>query len=384
MTSPKDTLKILDRLLEENPDSAATWASKAVIYAQMGDIGEAIRCLDQAIKLNPKQAEAYALRGRLLLSLGPKKAKEALKEIRKGLDLDPGNVKILKDKAFALKILGKSKEELECYRLIVQSSADDWQIWVHKGDTELKLGHIKQAIDSYGHALELESECVPALVHRAIALAMSESWKDAIKSAEAASKIAPEDAEVWRVLGDVQLRAGKHRSAMKALRKASEIDPEDASVENTMGLVEYNSGNLRDAARHFKKALVRKRDHISALRNLGMVYIELEEWGDALPIWEQFTSLVKDDPNAFDALATVAAKQNNFCTAADAWEQARKLYKKMKNAKDAERVSNLGRAARINCSRQRKVLREDKKRKKAQRSFSDRFELRREKQKRKS
>lgn len=380
MASPEDTLRMLDRLLEENPDSAAAWITKSVMHAQMGDLGEAIRCIDRAIKLNPKQPEAYALRGRLLLSIGPQKAGEALKAIQKGLQLAPDNITILKDKALALRALGEPKLELECYRLIGDS--DEWQTWVRRGDVEFELNLIKDAIDSYGQAIQLEPGCVPALVHRAIALAMLEHWKEAIKSAEEAAKVSPEDAEVWRVLGDVRLKAGKHRSAMKALKKASEIDPEDASVENAMGLVEYRSGNLRDAARHFKRAIVRKRDHVSALRNLGMVYIELEEWDEAIKIWVQFTGIVKNDPDAYDALAIVAAKLNDFCEAADAWEKARKLYKKKKNEKEGERVSNLGRAARINCSRQRKALREEKKRKKSQRQFSDRFELRREKQKR--
>ena len=218
MPSPEDNLKILDRLLEKNPDSAAAWTTKAVLLAQMGDIGEAIRCLDRAIKVNPKQAEAHALRGRLLLSLGPQKADVAFKAIKKGLNFDPENIKILKDKALALKALGKSKEELECYELIVKSNPDEWPIWVRMGDVQLELGQIKEAIDSYEQAIQLEPECVPALVHSAIALAMLEQWKDAIKSAEEASKLAPDDAEVWRVLGDVRLRAGKHRSFNKGGR----------------------------------------------------------------------------------------------------------------------------------------------------------------------
>jgi tetratricopeptide (TPR) repeat protein len=288
---------------------------------------------------------------------------------------------MIRDKALALRSLGRTEEELACYKAISDHFADEWSFWIRMGDIQLELGQFKSAVSSFDKALDIDSKLVPALVHRSIALSMQDNWKDAIKSANAATKLAPNDIEAWLVLGDANLRAGKHRSAMKALKQASKLDPSDPSVENTMGMASYKAGRLHDAVMHFEKALVRKKDHVSALRNLALVSMEMDAWEKASDAWTRFTSIVKNDPDAFDAQATASARLDDFCTAAEAWERARKLYKKQGNNAEAERVTTLGRAARINCSRQKKTARSQKKKERSLRRFGDRFKIRRKKQK---
>jgi hypothetical protein len=109
--------------------------------------------------------------------------------------------------------------------------------------------------------------------------------------------------------------------------------------------------------------------------------MELEDWPEAAKALESYTSYEKNDSDMFDALATAYARMDDFCPAFEAWEKARKLYKKAGNDAEAERVTSLGRAARINCNRQKKAAKEQREQEKLQRRFSDRHELRR-KQKR--
>jgi tetratricopeptide (TPR) repeat protein len=381
MTSVDDTLRAVKKHLEENPDDASAWNIQGVLLANKNEFGEALRCLNQAIRLDPNLAEAYTNRGRVLMALGHEKAGSALESFDKALRLSPDNLEALVDKAKALHALGRADEELACYETITKTLTDVPAIWIRMGDIHLEMGNFSAAVINYDHALELDPEKVMALVHRAIGFSMMEQGKEAVKSAERATKLAPDDIEVWRVLADVNLRFGKHRSAMKALKKASEIDPSDASVENTMGMVEFKAGRLKDAAAHFRRALVRDKKHFSALQNLGFVLMDLEDWTEARKTWDRLTTMVKNDPRVFDAKATTSARLDDFCSASEAWEQARKLYKKRGKDKEAARVTELGRAARINCSRQKKAARAERDREKATRSFSDRFDERRRKPK---
>jgi len=381
MASIEDTLKELEQYLKTNPNDASAWNSRGVLLARTKQFGEALRSVDQAIRLNPNHAEAHTNRARILLAIGPEKAGEALKSFDRALELVPKNTTILRDKALALRLLGRSEEELECLETISRHAPEEASLWIRAGDIELELGRFEEAVKRYDKALSIDSKLAATLVHRAIALAMLEKWKEADESAESATKLAPDEIEAWRVLADVNMRAGKYKSAMKALKRASEIDPTDASVENSMGMVAYKEGRLHDAAKHFEKAIVRKRNHTSALKNLGFVYMELEQWEDASRTWSALTSIVKDDPNIYDAQATNYARLNDFCSAAEAWEHARKLYKRADDEKEAARVHELGRAARINCGRQKEAVRAAKEREKAERrQFRDGLEIRRRKQ----
>ncbi|MHA1963308.1 MAG: tetratricopeptide repeat protein [Candidatus Thorarchaeota archaeon] len=376
------SLREVDKHLKANPDDASAWNAKGVFHAQKHEFGEALRSLDRALHIDPDMAPAHTNRGRVLLALGPEKGKEALQSFDSALKLAPDDVQILHDKASALHSLGRVDEELEVVQRISELAENEWGVWVRIGDIELELGHFEPAIKSYDTALELKDDLVPAYVRRAIALAMLERWKEAIKSAETATKIEPDNSEAWLIRGDVHLRAGRHNSAMKALKKASELDPEDASVENTMGMVAYKDGKLKDAVRHLRRAIIRKKKYPTAIRNLGLVLMELEEWTEAAKTFESYTSYVKNDPDMFDAKATAYARFDDFCSAVDGWERARKLYKKAGNDAEAERVTALGRAARINCNKQKKAAKEQREHEKSQRRFSSRHELRKKKKRR--
>jgi tetratricopeptide (TPR) repeat protein len=377
------SLREVDRHLEANPDDASAWNAKGVFHAQKREFGEALRCFDKALQLDKNLSPAYTNRGRVLLALGPEKANDALKAFNSALRFTPNDVQIMHDKASALHALGRTKEELTCVRKISELAPNEWGVWVRVGDIELELGLFEPAIKSFDMALGLKDDLAPAFIRRAIAFGMLKRWKEAIKSAETATKLEPDNAEAWLIRGDVHLRAGRHKSAMKALKKASELDPEDASVENTMGMVAYKDGKLQDAVKHLRRAIIRKKEYPTAIRNLGLVLMELEDWAEAAKAFEGYTSYVKNDPDMFDAQATAYARMDDFCPAVDAWEKARKLYKKAGNDAEAERVTALGRAARINCNRQKKAAKEQREQEKLQKRFSDRRELRRKKERRK-
>ena len=380
MASHDESLQEVEKHLANHPDDASAWNAKAVIQAQQEKFGPALRSLDRAISLNPEFAAAHSNRGRVLLALGSNKAADALKSFERALELESGNLVVVRDKAACLRLLGRNEEELACYRQLSEAIPNEWGVWFRMADIELELGRFRSALQKYDKALELQKDLVPAYIHRAIALAMLDRFKEAIKSAQTASKLDPKNVQAWLILGDVNVRAERYKAAMKALNRASEIDPTDSSIENTMGMVSYHDGKLDDAVTYLRRAIAKSRKNTTALRNLGLILMEKEEWQEATEVFDQLTSQVKDDPDIYDAQATNLARLDDFCSAYTAWERARKLYKKREEEHEAERVTLLARAARINCSRQKKALKAEKEREKMQRRFSDRHATRRRKE----
>ncbi len=372
MENSDDSLESVDAYLRENPQDATAWNVKGVFHAQRKEFGDALRALDQALQLDSELAAAHSNRGRVLLTLGSEKASEALKSFDRALKIKPDEIDTLRDKALALRALGRAKDELEIYTKMSQLSKEEWGIWLRLGDIQLEVGDFRGAISSYDKSLEFKDDLVPAYIRRAIALAFDTQSDKALKSAETATKLDPNNPEAWLIRGDVNLRAGKHKAAMKSLKKASELDPTNASVENTMGMVSYKDGKLSDATKHLKRAIIRRKKYPTAMRNLGLILMEQEKWEEASKVFTDLTAIVKNDPDAFDAKATAFARLDDFCNAEEAWEKARKLYKKTRKKKEAERVSILGRAARINCHRIRKATKAARDKEKMTRTFSDR------------
>jgi len=379
MSLPEESLKSVEEHLKNHPEDAMAWNTKGVLLATVGDFGPALRSLNRAIKLNPDLHQAHTNKGRVLLALGANKASEALKSFDKALMLKPNDLDALRDKIVALRALGRLEEEKKCLNIVIQESPEEWRAWMRIGDIHLESGKFRIAAESFTKVLEIDEKNVPALIHRAIAYSMMKKWHDAISSAEDACKYGPDEVEAWKILADVNIRAERNRSALKALEKAAKIDPEDAQVELTLGMVEYKSGRLKDAIRHFNRATIRDKKNSRAFRNMAMVAMELEEWEESRNAWERYIRLVKMDAEAYDALATVYARLDDFCNAADAWEMSRKIFKKKGQNNESSRVTELGRAARINCSRMKKALKAQKEHEKATRTFSDRHKTRKRK-----
>ncbi len=68
------------------PDDAQVWRWLAAAYLDKKDTKEALKALDQSLRLNNKQASAYLLRAKLLLDAG--KAENALNDYRSAFRLD--------------------------------------------------------------------------------------------------------------------------------------------------------------------------------------------------------------------------------------------------------------------------------------------------------
>jgi Flp pilus assembly protein TadD len=83
----KDARRIVNDVTIVAPDYAEGWHVKAKMQAQDGDDVGAIVSFNKAVTLNPRQFEAYAELGSVLLSDGDKK--DALATLRKALALDP-------------------------------------------------------------------------------------------------------------------------------------------------------------------------------------------------------------------------------------------------------------------------------------------------------
>jgi predicted Zn-dependent protease len=82
-----DARRIVNDVTIVAPDYAEGWHLKAKMQARDGDDVGAIVSFNKTVTLNPRQFEAYAELGSVLLSDGDKK--DALVTLRKALSLDP-------------------------------------------------------------------------------------------------------------------------------------------------------------------------------------------------------------------------------------------------------------------------------------------------------
>lgn len=118
-----------------------------------------------------------------------------------------------------------------------------YDFYVKLGDLSLDAGNVKEAIDNYRKALQLN----------------------------------PQSATIYSKLGDAHRRLKKDLLplAVEFYRKSLALDPQNAEVYNKLGMAQYSLNNRDEAIDAFKKVLKTKPDMLRARFNLAIAQLPI-------------------------------------------------------------------------------------------------------------
>jgi hypothetical protein len=97
--------------------------------------------------------------------------------------------------------------------------------YLEAGRVELERGEQRSARDYFEHALHIAPEAIDALEWYTIALSELGKYPDAITSAEKITRLAPQSASGFALLGLVYYNADKTKEAVEALKRSVELQP---------------------------------------------------------------------------------------------------------------------------------------------------------------
>src|SRR5467141_4774240 len=108
----EEALRAIDTALDINPRNEVAWVNKGNALTRMGQLMDALRCFNAAIKVNPLFEVAWNNKGNALARLG--KFEDALRCYDRALDIDPGYRGAWVNKGFVLTKLGRFDEAASC------------------------------------------------------------------------------------------------------------------------------------------------------------------------------------------------------------------------------------------------------------------------------
>jgi tetratricopeptide (TPR) repeat protein len=132
---------------------AQGYATHAQMLAKSGKTEEALAEFNQAIILDPNNAEA--LYGRGLLYQGEKQDAQAIEDFTAANGLKPQQADPLLGRAVSYIALDKFKEAAADLDEAVQADPQNAQIWTTRGKAYERLGDRTKAAESYGRAINL-------------------------------------------------------------------------------------------------------------------------------------------------------------------------------------------------------------------------------------
>jgi protein O-GlcNAc transferase len=267
---------LLQQALQVDPSDAETHNNLALARHGLGDATAAEGGFRQALRINPHYAEAHNNLGDLLREQG--RLDEAVVELRAALHDRPHYPEAANNLGIAYHELGRFVEAAQCFE----------EVLAHRPGNAA-------AHRSLGHAYRAQGRLA-----------------DARHQYEAALELSPRDAEVYLNLGVVAQALGDRGVAIQCYRNALTIDPQRAIAHSNLGAVLREQGELTAAIEHLTRAIQQDPGCAEAYSNLGSALMAQGRHREAEECHRKAAELRPEDPTLHSNLLAGLAYDEQY------------------------------------------------------------------------
>ncbi|MFN6157639.1 MAG: tetratricopeptide repeat protein [Dolichospermum sp.] len=227
----------INKAIELSP-RAAFYSNRGVVRNELGDKPGAIDDYNQAIKINPNDADAYYNRGNARKELGDKPG--AIDDFNLAIKINPNLAQAYYNRGNARKELGDKPGAIDDYNLAIKINPNLAQAYYNRGNARRELGDKQGAIDDYNQAIKINPNNADAYNNRGIVRYELGDKQGAIDDYNLAIKINPNYAQAYALRGIVYYELGDKQKAKEDLQRAAQLfmaQGNTAAYEKAMALL---------------------------------------------------------------------------------------------------------------------------------------------------
>ncbi|GAB5367818.1 hypothetical protein AAMO2058_001264100 [Amorphochlora amoebiformis] len=296
---------------------------------------------------------ALYVKGLILRHQG--KIEDSLQIFRLVTELNPQNIRNIKQVARSLFLLGKKEAALDIYNDCLTIDQNDWEVYHNRG---LCYAHIKdysKAIEAFEAANNIQRHDSTFMQLGKIHV-IQNNYDMAVEVYEEALENSSENPELLSTLGLLFLRMGENYQAFTKLRAALLLDPENVKSILAAGSIIQDHNDMDIALQRYRVAAVKtpnsaqlwnnigmcffgKGLHIAAISclkralylnpfewiisyNLGLVHLCTKQYASAFQYMTASINVKDDFAASYMYLGVILAKMNDFENACSAYGRA--------------------------------------------------------------
>lgn len=243
---------------------------------------EALNDFDEAVKLDPKNAEVYYNRGNVYLH--NEDFDKAQADFDAAISLDETNPKSYHAKGLCY--------QAQCENIAKQSGPRNM-------DDESEM--CQNAILFFGEALRLDNGYLSSMFHQGLMFRRKADFTNALKMFTRVMQKLPDDKTVFIERGLVYKDMGNHEHAIYDFDKAIDLDPNSFLALFHRGMCKYKLNRIEDAITDLKSSYDKDNNfEIPGINDgLGLCYLKMKNYEESK---ERLDECLKQEPDNIEFL----------------------------------------------------------------------------------
>jgi tetratricopeptide (TPR) repeat protein/S1-C subfamily serine protease len=247
----REAAAAINKAIELSP-RAAFYNNRGNVRNELGDKQGAIDDYNQAIKINPNDAQAYYNRGVVRDDLGDKQG--AIDDYNLAIKINPNYALAYYNRGIVRNELGDKPGAIDDYTQAIKFNPNDANAYIGRGVVRNELGDKQGAIDDYNLAIKFNPNDALAYYNRGLVRDELGDKQGAIADYNLAIKFNPNDADAYYNRGVVRDDLGDKPGAIDDFNQAIKINPNYAQAYVGRGYVYYQLGDRQKAREDLQRA----------------------------------------------------------------------------------------------------------------------------------
>jgi tetratricopeptide (TPR) repeat protein len=290
----------LRRAVSFKPQSSEYQANLGYVLWKIGKPQEAVSAERAALKLEEKNTAAHYQLGRFLVRLGEKKdLAEAIKELRRSLELDPRQYDVRFELIAAYRELGNLAEAAAQVDVLQDARPTDPRVFYVTGLLDADRNDLNSALKNFNEAITRDPLLYGAWQDLGLAYGKANRWEEAAKTFAELAQRQPTSIEAAYFHALALYNSGHGAEAESEARRALRIDAGAVEAHTLLGIILASRGNANsEAADSLSQAIALNPNSVDAQFYLGRVQYALKDYAGSI---QSLRSVVKLNPNHSEA-----------------------------------------------------------------------------------
>jgi tetratricopeptide (TPR) repeat protein len=263
-------------------------------YSNIGQISNAIKYYDEAIRIDPNNSLYLSQKGLALDNSGKHMA--ALVEYEKGILLNPNDEILWYNKGVALFNMSRFEEAINAYDIAIKLDPTYIDAINNRGRSLFHLGQINEAIKEFDKVLDIDPFFIYALNNKGWCLFLINNSSEALSYIEKSIELNPYNAQSWYIKAEILFQNKKYSEALNSFNKVTTYNPTIPMYWYRKGICLHVLSKYKEAISSYDEAIKIAPNFSEAISDKGNTYISMGEFDNALKEFDKAIDINNKDP----------------------------------------------------------------------------------------